>query len=113
LAEKYLYVLAHYWLTIDSWARLLVLFGAIWFLQDINILPGSFMTGQIRWTIFGGIAPAAVALFVRGQPKKAGWRALKPRPRLHRAQICWAAHLRLASFSSLLVWDKNTKIQSV
>ena len=25
---------------------LLVLFGAIWFLQGINVLPGSFMTGQ-------------------------------------------------------------------
>jgi hypothetical protein len=37
----------------------LVLFGAIWFLQGINILPGSFMTGQIRWAVYGGIAMAA------------------------------------------------------
>jgi hypothetical protein len=35
---------------------LLVLFGTIWFLQGINILPGSFMTGQIRWAVYGGIA---------------------------------------------------------
>jgi hypothetical protein len=35
---------------------LLVLMGGIWFLQGINILPGSFMTGQIRWAIYGGIA---------------------------------------------------------
>jgi hypothetical protein len=35
---------------------LLVLMGAIWFLQGINILPGSFMTGQTRWAIYGGIA---------------------------------------------------------
>jgi hypothetical protein len=35
---------------------LMVLMGAIWFLQGINILPGSFMTGQIRWAVFGGIA---------------------------------------------------------
>jgi len=34
---------------------LLVLFGAIWFLQGINVLPGSFMTGQMRWAIRGGI----------------------------------------------------------
>jgi hypothetical protein len=34
---------------------LLVLMGAVWFLQGINILPGSFMTGQIRWAINGGI----------------------------------------------------------
>jgi hypothetical protein len=27
---------------------LMILMGAIWFLQGINILPGSFMTGQIR-----------------------------------------------------------------
>lgn len=42
---------------------LLVLFGAIWFLQGINILPGSLMTGQVRWAVEGGIAiVAGVAL---------------------------------------------------
>ena len=34
----------------------LILFGCIWFLQGINVLPGSFMTGQIRWAVYGGIA---------------------------------------------------------
>ena len=34
----------------------MVLMGTIWFLQGINILPGSFMTGQIRWAVYGGIA---------------------------------------------------------
>jgi hypothetical protein len=38
---------------------LLVLCGAIWFLQEINVLPGSFMTGQIRWAVYGGIAVVA------------------------------------------------------
>ncbi|HEY3825842.1 MAG TPA: hypothetical protein VGL82_14860 [Bryobacteraceae bacterium] len=38
---------------------LLTLFGTIWFLQGINVLPGSFMTGQIRWAVYGGIAVAA------------------------------------------------------
>ena len=33
-----------------------VLMGTIWFLQGINILPGSFMTGQTRWAVYGGIA---------------------------------------------------------
>ena len=37
----------------------LIAFGGIWFLQGINVLPGSFMTGQIRWAIYGGIAVAA------------------------------------------------------
>lgn len=34
----------------------LMLFGAIWFLQGINVLPGSFMTGQTQWAVYGGIA---------------------------------------------------------
>jgi len=38
---------------------LLVLFGGIWFLQGINVLPGSFMTGQTRWAVYGCIAIAA------------------------------------------------------
>ena len=33
---------------------LMMLMGAIWFLQGIDILPGSFMTGQIRWAVYGG-----------------------------------------------------------
>lgn len=35
---------------------LLILTGGIWFLQGINVLPGSFMTGQIQWAIYGGLA---------------------------------------------------------
>jgi hypothetical protein len=37
-------------------AVLLIVFGCVWFLQGINILPGSFMTGQTRWAVYGGIA---------------------------------------------------------
>ncbi|MFZ6644993.1 hypothetical protein ACO0LO_04710 [Undibacterium sp. TJN25] len=33
---------------------LLMLLGGIWFLQGVNILPGSFMTGQVQWAINGG-----------------------------------------------------------
>jgi LPXTG-motif cell wall-anchored protein len=29
--------------------------GLIWFLQGINVLPGSFMTGQTKWAIYGGL----------------------------------------------------------
>jgi hypothetical protein len=32
---------------------LLVVSGSVWFLQGINVLPGSFMTGQIRWAVYG------------------------------------------------------------
>jgi hypothetical protein len=34
----------------------LMLLGAVWFLQGINVLPGSFMTGQLQWAVYGGIA---------------------------------------------------------
>jgi len=34
----------------------MVLIGTIWCLQGINILPGSFMTGQTRWAVYGGLA---------------------------------------------------------
>lgn len=50
---------------------LLVLMGAIWFLQGINILPGSFMTGQIRWAVRGGIAAVVgIALLLLANRKK-------------------------------------------
>ena len=34
---------------------LCLLVGCIWFLQGINILPGSFMTGQTKWAVYGGL----------------------------------------------------------
>jgi hypothetical protein len=52
-------------ITLNIVAVLLVLAGAVWCLQGINVLPGSFMTGQIRWAVNGGIAVAAgMILFV-------------------------------------------------
>lgn len=38
---------------------LLLLIGVVWILQGVNILPGSFMTGQMRWA-YAGIVAAAV-----------------------------------------------------
>ena len=32
---------------------LCLLAGCIWILQGINILPGSFMTGQTKWALYG------------------------------------------------------------
>ena len=40
---------------------LLLFAGAVWFLQGINILPRSFMTGQTQWAVYGAIAMAAGA----------------------------------------------------
>jgi hypothetical protein len=54
-------------------ASLVVLAGVIWFLQGINVLPGSFMTGQIRWAVYGGIAFAVgiALLLLANRPRKA------------------------------------------
>ena len=35
---------------------LLLLLGIVWFLQGINVLPGSFMSGQIQFAIAGIVA---------------------------------------------------------
>ena len=46
-------------------AILCLLCGCVWFLQGINLLPGSFMTGQTKWALYGGLlVTLAVALFV-------------------------------------------------
>ena len=56
---------------------LFMLIGTIWFFQGINVLPGSFMTGQIQWAIYGGIAFAAGALMVWAARRMA---AVKTKP---------------------------------
>lgn len=43
---------------------LLILSGAVWFLQGIGVLPGSFMSGQIQWAVYGGLAVAAGAVLL-------------------------------------------------
>ena len=44
---------------------ILMLMGAIWFLQGINVLPGSFMTGQTKWAVIGAVTAAiGIALLV-------------------------------------------------
>ena len=34
---------------------LCLLLGCVWILQGVNILPGSFMTGQTKWAIYGAL----------------------------------------------------------
>ena len=34
---------------------LLLFVGSVFFLQGINVIPGSFMTGQTRWAVYGGL----------------------------------------------------------
>lgn len=46
---------------------LAVLMGLVWTLQGLNILPGSFMTGDPTWVVIGLIVVAAgVALLISG-----------------------------------------------
>ena len=37
----------------------LVFFGCMWVLQEVNVLPGSFMSGQLRWAVRGGLTVVA------------------------------------------------------
>jgi hypothetical protein len=51
---------------------LFLLMGGVWILQGLGVLPGSFMTGQRKWAIYGAIAAAVgIALLIaarRGRP---------------------------------------------
>ena len=49
--------------TLNTLAGIFILFGIVWILQGLNILPGSFMTGQIQWAIYGAMI-AAVGLLL-------------------------------------------------
>jgi hypothetical protein len=42
----------------------LIAMGIIWILQGVNILPGSFMTGQIVWAWRGAACAVAGALLL-------------------------------------------------
>ena len=51
---------------------LALLMGCVWFLQGINILPGSFMTGQTKWAVYGAaLALVGVVLLVRANRRRA------------------------------------------
>ena len=46
-------------------AVLMIVIGGIWVLQGLNVLPGSFMTGQTQWAVYGTLmAVAGVVLMV-------------------------------------------------
>ncbi|HUF38825.1 MAG TPA: hypothetical protein VMN57_09900 [Anaerolineales bacterium] len=49
---------------------LLVLTGAIFFFQGIGVLPGSFMTGQIQWAVYGALAVGAGGVLLYFNRKK-------------------------------------------
>jgi hypothetical protein len=47
---------------IKIFAVLLMLTGLVWFLQGVNVLPGSYMTGNPQWAINGVITIAIGAV---------------------------------------------------
>jgi len=50
---------------------LLLLSGGIWFLQGVNILPGSFMTGDPQWAVNGAIVMAiGIGFFIIASRRK-------------------------------------------
>ena len=50
---------------------LLILGGAVWFLQGINVLPGSFMTGDPQWAVNGAISIViGIGLIVFGRSRR-------------------------------------------
>jgi uncharacterized membrane protein HdeD (DUF308 family) len=52
-------------------AVLCLLIGCVWILQGINILPGSFMTGQTKWAIYGCImAVVGIGLLISANRRR-------------------------------------------
>lgn len=50
---------------------LFIVAGAVWVLQGVNILPGSFMTGDPQWTINGAITIViGLGLILFGRSRK-------------------------------------------
>ena len=51
-------------------AALAILMGVVWIFQGLNILPGSFMTGDINWTYRGAALAVAGALLLWSATRK-------------------------------------------
>jgi hypothetical protein len=60
-------------ITLNIIALVLIVLGGIWFLQGINVLPGSFMTGEFQWAVTGGamvVAGGTLLCLNRSKGKK-------------------------------------------
>jgi uncharacterized membrane protein HdeD (DUF308 family) len=42
----------------------LIVSGCVWFLQGVNVIPGSFMTGQRIWAVYGIVSAILGALVI-------------------------------------------------
>jgi len=51
---------------------LCLLIGCVWVLQGVNVLPGSFMTGQTKWAVYGAILLLiGIGLLIRANRRRA------------------------------------------
>ena len=62
-----------------TWVRLIVgiligLMGLVWLGQGLNLIKGSFMTGQTQWAIVGAVLVVIAAWLIYG-----AWGALRAR----------------------------------
>ena len=57
---------------LNTLAVLLILAGGVWFLQGVNLLPGSFMTAHIEWAYYGGLAVVVGILLLLFTNRKKG-----------------------------------------
>lgn len=45
--------------------------GCVWILQGINVLPGSFMTGQTKWAVYGAVVlVAGIGLLIMARRRR-------------------------------------------
>ena len=50
---------------------LCLLMGCVWILQGVYILPGSFMTGQTKWAVYGCLlALAGIGLLISAKRRR-------------------------------------------
>jgi hypothetical protein len=59
-------------IALNAIGMMLVVFGGIWLLQGEGLLPGSFMTGQIKWAVYGGIAVAVGVSLLLAARRRSG-----------------------------------------
>jgi uncharacterized membrane protein HdeD (DUF308 family) len=58
-------------LTLNISGVLLLIVGCVWFLQGINVIPGSFMTGQMKWAVYGALSLiAGVGLLISANRRR-------------------------------------------